>query len=90
MEQIVKFIRGKMPEELREGWKQMHLANGARDTWEVREASLWVATHGPAMGFRPPNVRERARITGASAYWESLDLDLLELYNAQGNHFDRH
>eukprot|EP00974_Lingulodinium_polyedra_P100106 9697313-Lingulodinium_polyedra.AAC.1 len=45
---------------------------------------------GPAMGFRLPNVEERARISGAAAYWHSLDLEPLELYNAQGNHFDRH
>eukprot|EP00974_Lingulodinium_polyedra_P015980 1550368-Lingulodinium_polyedra.AAC.1 len=79
-----------MPEEYQPGWRQLHLADGDRDTWEVREASLWVATMGTAMGFRLPNVEERARISGAAAYWHSLDLDRLELYNAQGNHFDRH
>eukprot|EP00974_Lingulodinium_polyedra_P002765 259161-Lingulodinium_polyedra.AAC.1 len=42
------------------------------------------------MGFRLPNVEERARISGAAAYWHSLDLETLELYKAQGNHFDRH
>eukprot|EP00974_Lingulodinium_polyedra_P091216 8845103-Lingulodinium_polyedra.AAC.1 len=35
MEQIVKIIRNQMPEELREGWRQMHMAHGVRDTWEV-------------------------------------------------------
>eukprot|EP00974_Lingulodinium_polyedra_P105191 10184960-Lingulodinium_polyedra.AAC.1 len=66
MEQIVSHIRQRMPAEYHQGWRQLHRADGDRDTWEVREASLWVATMGPALGFRLPNVQERARISGAA------------------------
>eukprot|EP00974_Lingulodinium_polyedra_P054248 5216220-Lingulodinium_polyedra.AAC.1 len=49
MEQIIMRIKQRMPAEYHPGWRQLHLAEGDRDAWEVREASLWVATMGPAM-----------------------------------------
>eukprot|EP00974_Lingulodinium_polyedra_P046476 4452531-Lingulodinium_polyedra.AAC.1 len=66
MEQVIARIRPRMPEEYHAGWRQLHLAEGDRDAWEVREASLWVATMGAAMGSRLPSVEERARISGAA------------------------
>ncbi|MFM7982393.1 MAG: hypothetical protein ACKPKO_24040, partial [Candidatus Fonsibacter sp.] len=39
-------------------------------------------------GFRTPNVQERGRAVGMSAYLQDLGLEESELYDAQGNPFD--
>ena len=67
------------------------LTRGARELEAVNTAA-WIAAHGAALGFRTPNIAERARVMGMAPYLASLQqlgLDEYHIFNAQGNSFDR-
>ena len=86
-------IRALLPVELRAGWTLVErgLANGCREH-EALPTVSWIAAHGTRHGCRIPNVAERARGMGMGAYLHSLGqlgLDELQMFNAQGNSFDR-
>ena len=52
----------------------------------------WIAANGEQFGFRTPNVAERSRAMGMADYLEgfrSLGMDDFQMFNAQGNSFDR-
>ena len=55
----------------------------------MEAAAAWVATHGAAHGFRPPNVCERPRALGLAGYFAELGLPEGVLFDGQGNAFDR-
>jgi hypothetical protein len=86
-------IRALLPIELRAGWTLVErgLANSCREHEELPTVS-WIAAHGARHGFRIPNVAERARGMGMGAYLHSLGqlgLDEFQMFNGQGNSFDR-
>ena len=56
---------------------------------ELQALARWVDMHGPNLGFRRPNVRERSRVLGMGAYLDGLRLSERSLFDAQGNAFDR-
>ena len=60
---------------------------------EAEEACLpaarWIAEHGPAHGFRAPSLAERTRALDLDPYFALLALSPRDLFDAQGNHFDR-
>ena len=51
-------------------------------------AARWICDHGRELGFRTPDVNERARVAGCAYYLMSLGLEEDQLLAAQGNHFD--
>ena len=58
-------------------------AERAARTW-----ARWLMRHGREHGLRPPSAEERARAVGMSTYYQGLQLQGRELYDAVGNHFD--
>ena len=83
-------IEQLMPPELRRAWMLLHRSPRGEDEREAERAAEWIGRFGAQHGFRPPNLCERSRVTGSAHYLESLGLGPRELYDAQGNHFDRH
>ena len=90
-------IAGRMPAGLRPLWGR--LATGLYQANTQSEDDLtcvcaWISVHGPAAGFRIPNVQERARNMGMEAYIRDLarlgDLTEKEVFDAEGNSFDFH
>eukprot|EP00974_Lingulodinium_polyedra_P027109 2615905-Lingulodinium_polyedra.AAC.1 len=73
MDRIPAAIRAFMPADLHEGWRQLHRRDHGY-TNDAARAALWVEDHGAALGFRPPTVEERSRVTGAGAYLAALGL----------------
>ena len=87
---VVSRIGALLPTELREA---RVLLNRGRtlgsEGVEADRAAEWVGRHGEQHGFRVPDISERGRATGCGAYLDSLRLGQRDLYDAQGNHFDR-
>ena len=50
---------------------------------------MWVAEHGQQHGFRVPDTTERSRAYGMRSYLTSLGLTDQQLFDAQGNVFDK-
>ena len=82
-----------MPGQLRAGWTLIERGLATRD--KERDAiptAAWIAAHGAGLGFRSPNVGERARAMGMAACLgnlQQLGMSDYQLFNAQGNSFDR-
>ena len=82
-------IAALMPLELRQGWDIIRRGMITRDTEHLAiGAARWICDHGRLLGFRTPDVNERARVTGCAHYLMSLGLEEDQLFDAQGNHFD--
>ena len=67
------------------------MATGERERDAIPTAQ-WIAAHGEPLGFRTPNVAERSRAMGMAAYLDGfrrLGMDDFQMFNAQGNSFDR-
>ena len=81
-------IRAQLPVEVREGWMTIarNMITGQNERG-AEDAAAWISRHGPTVGFRVPNVRERARAMGMGSYLDELGLSEQELYDAQGNSF---
>ncbi|MFM7989351.1 MAG: hypothetical protein ACKPKO_59560, partial [Candidatus Fonsibacter sp.] len=78
------------PIHLRQTW--MLMARGmvnAQSERDAEEVAAWISEHGEAAGFRIPNVSERGRAMGMIGTCQQLKLAPHELYDAQGNSFDR-
>lgn len=94
---IRRHILHLMPEELRPLYTSLitgrygRRRNGTyheRSEGDLLPVTRWIDDHGPALGFRIPDARERARSTGRLDYLDELDLTPVQLYDAVGNHFD--
>ena len=83
-------IEQLMPPELRRAWLLLRRSPRGEDEREAERAAEWIGRFGAQHGFRPPNLSERSRVTGSAHYLGSLGLGPRELYDAQGNHLDRH
>ena len=86
-------IRQLLPPELRAGWQLIErgMATGERERDAIPTAQ-WIAANGERLGFRTPNVAERSRAMGMADYLEGfrgLGMDDYQMFNAQGNSFDR-
>ena len=68
----------------------LHRSPRGEEEREAERAAAWVGRFGQQHGFRPPNLGERSRAMGSASYLDSLGLCPRALYDAQGNHFDRH
>ena len=83
-------IRDFIPVHLRAAYR--HIQSGFLTTGTGQatdDATRWFAVHGEAFGVRVPNVSERGRAMGMLPYLRSLGLTDTQIYNAQGNSFDR-
>ena len=81
------------PPGLQEGWALIArgLASGPRER-EAIPTAAWIAAHGRQHSFRAPSLEERSRAMGCAAYGTRLmecGLTERQLYDAQGNSFDR-
>ena len=86
-------IRNLLPADLRAGRQPIErgLATGDRER-EAIPTAQWIVANGVLLGSRTPNVDERSRAMGMVAYLASfrgLGMDDLQLFNAQGDSFDR-
>ena len=81
------------PEELRAGWTLIKRGLATRDReQEAIPTTAWIAAQGAGLGFRTPNVGERARAIGMAAYTGSLQqrgMSDYQMFKAQGTSFDR-
>ena len=89
--QTIAHIADRLPNERRDGWLAICSGTVLRGQVEVAAASTarWIEQHGRDFGFRAPSVVERSRVMGLAEYHAQLGLTDPELYNAQGNSFDR-
>ena len=83
-------VRAMLPDDLRNGYHRLLTGPLSRSNeHEAVAAARWLTTHGDALGLRIPNTSERGRALGLLPYLRTMGLTDAQLYNAQGNSFDR-
>ena len=87
-------IRQRLPDVHHAGWNA--IVRGEADPGRSRgrlpaaeDVATYLARNADAVGCRPPTTAERSRMLGIGDFGAALRLTELQLYNAQGNAFDR-
>ena len=79
-----------MPDQVKKGWTLL-AANQITDANEYAAipTTEWLTEHGRNIGARIPSVAERGRALGVWQYLDSLGMEERQLFDAQGNMFDK-
>ena len=90
LSQIIKGIGDMMPDQVKKGWTLL-AANQITDANEYAAipTTEWLTEHGRNIGARIPSVAERGRAFGMWQYLDSLGMEERQLFDAQGNMFDK-
>ena len=82
-------IAGLLPPGLSQAWRLINTKVHDAEEDLLLPLAHWLSVEGPGYGLRTPNTSERAKALGLEQHFAAMNLPDRDLYNAQGNVFDK-